>query len=411
MKKTREYGTGSVSQRKDGYWVGRITAGKKPDGKPDVRVVYGKTENEAKRKLKELIKQLNRSDYVYVQKSTVQSYMDDWLFNVKSNELKPKSFDRLEQTLVLDVYPQIGQIQLQALTPGDVQKMVNNLRDNGRSYSTIKKAYDAVNGCFSKGVQQKTVVFNPASGVTVPSKKQFTQKDIPFYTEAEAKILTKQAMSYWGNGKRRYPLGAFVPLLINTGLRLGELLALKWDRDIDLVDRTLTVRANMAIVRDRSKKADKKYKYIEQDSVKTDAGQDRSIPLNDEAYNAILDLQKKTGNCSFVMTTSNGTLVKPRQLDQMFRRIAVAAGIKEEKVYGVHALRHTFATLLLQNNVDIKTVSKLLGHSNVPAPKMEMNGVRFSFSGPIDISGIANSLRTVIGENRTGRIEIICELT
>lgn len=47
----------------------------------------------------------------------------------------------------------------------------------------------------------------------------------------------------------------------------------------------------------------------------------------------------------------------------------------------------------------------------VPAPKMEMNGVRFSFSGPIDISGIANSLRTVIGENRTGRIEIICELT
>jgi len=101
MKKAREYGTGSVSQRKDGYWVGRITAGKKPDGKPDVKVVYGK-----------------------------------------------------------------------------------------------------------KGVQQKTVVFNPASGVTVPSKKQFTQKDIPFYTEAEAKILTKQAMSYWGNGKRRYPLGS-----------------------------------------------------------------------------------------------------------------------------------------------------------------------------------------------------------
>jgi len=65
------------------------------------------------------------------------------------------------------------------------------------------------------------------------------------------------------------------------------------------------------------------------------------------------------------MTTRNNTQVKPRQLDQMFRRIAVASDLPEEKIYGVHALRHTFATLLLKNKIDIKTVSKLLGHSDV----------------------------------------------
>jgi site-specific recombinase XerD len=65
------------------------------------------------------------------------------------------------------------------------------------------------------------------------------------------------------------------------------------------------------------------------------------------------------------MTTKNGTHVSPRNIDRIFRRIAVAAGFPEEKIYGIHALRHTFATLLLTNDVDIKTVSELLGHSDV----------------------------------------------
>ena len=170
-------------------------------------------------------------------------------------------------------------------------------------------------------------------------------------------------MSCWGNGKRRYPLGAFVPLMLNTGLRVSELLALKWNSDIDIENKTLTVHNNVVFVRDRSK--DKGYKLLEQDSVKTDAGQDRTIPLNDDAVAALLDICQVTGSEPYVMTTSERTIVKPRQLDQMFRRIATAAGLPEEKIYGVHSLRHTFATLLLSNNVDIKTVSKLLGHSDV----------------------------------------------
>ena len=362
-KKRREKGMGGVSLRKDGSWVGRYDAGVSPEGKRIVKSVYAKSESECKKKLREMIKQIHSNDYVYVQKKSVKTFMDSWLENVKKNELKPNSYDRLEQTLKYDVYPYIGEIQLSAIKTDDVQRMINSLRDTDKSHSAIKKAYDAVNACFKLGLIQKTVAINPAVGVSIPSKKQFKKKEIPCYTKQEAAQLTAQAMSLCKNGKRRYPMGAFVPFLINTGLRLGEFLALQWDRDIDFYKKTITIHTNLVSVKDRSKESG--YQLLEQDSVKTDAGQDRTIPLNEDALAALLDIRQVTGEKKYVMTTSGNKLMRPTDLDQMFRRIAVASGLPEEKIYGVHALRHTFATLLLSNEVDIKTVSKLLGHSDV----------------------------------------------
>lgn len=363
--KRREHGTGGVTQRKDGRWQGQYDAGVKPNGKRDVKYVYGKTEAECKRKLRELIKEIHSSDYISVQKESVKDYMNSWLVNVKQNQLKPKSYDRLEQTLLYDVYPYIGEIQLQSIKADDIQNMLNELKKDGKAYSTIKKAYDAVNSCFKLGIEKRTISTNPAVGVIIPNKKLFPAQKIPFYTQDEAKRLIEQATICWPNGTRRYPLGSFVPLIINTGLRMGELLALKWDEDIDFENKTLTVHKNISLVKNRKEDPEKKYELLLQDSVKTDAGQDRSIPLNEQAINALLDLKSVTGNSPFVMTTKNETHVSPRNIDRIFRRIAKAAGFEEEKIFGVHSLRHTFATLLLSNGVEIKTVSELLGHSDV----------------------------------------------
>ena len=365
-KRIRGYGNGTVYFRSsDQKWVGKYKLGTKPDGKPDVKVVYAKTEPECHRKLQKIIDDSKKTEYVYVAKDTVSSYMNLWLTAVKALELKPKSYDRLEQTVNYHVIPYIGDLQLQAITSDDVQKMITKLTTEGKSYSSIKKAYEAVNAAFKWGLycDPPKVKKNPVANVKLPNKKLFTQKQIPFYTEEEALKLTSKALQICANGNRRYPLGAFVPLIINTGLRASEVLALKWKTDIDIENRTLTVHNNVVFVKDREK--DKGYKLLEQDTVKTDAGQDRVIPLNDAAYNALTNLQKLTGEKTWVLTTRNNTQMKPRQLDQMFRRIAVAAGLPEEKIYGVHALRHTFATLLLKNKVDIKTVSELLGHSDV----------------------------------------------
>ncbi len=158
-----------------------MVIGVNENGKPKIKALYGDTEREVKRKLKKFQIEFYKNDQSVVQRSTVESYMKRWLYNNKQNLLKPKSFDRLEQTVLYQVIPQVGHIQLAAFKSDDVQTMLNNLREAGLAYSTIKKAYDAVNDCFRTGVIQKTVMFNPALGVAVPAKKTFAPSKIKYY--------------------------------------------------------------------------------------------------------------------------------------------------------------------------------------------------------------------------------------
>lgn len=364
----REFGNGSIYYvEREKVWIGAYTAGKKPNGKPDVRKVRGKTEAEARRKLNSLINELKKTEYVFVQKDVFAEYIINWLTNVKRLELKERSYDRLEQTINKDVIPYIGQIQLAAMTTDHIQQLIGQLVDEGKSYSTIKKAYDAVNASFKWGLttQPPKVRYNPASAVRLPSKKSFGASEIRFYTEEEAVLIAQTALQKYPNGTPWYPLGEIVVILLNTGLRLAEVDALQWDRDIDLENRLLYVHTTIVTVKNRDKDIDKKYITKEQESTKTEAGQNRVIPLNDDCMNALLSLKEKTGQSPYVCATKDGMRKSARDIDKLVRRVEKRAGLPEEKIYGSHALRHTFATLLLMNGVDIKTVSELLGHSDI----------------------------------------------
>ncbi len=366
--KKREYGNGSIYfVEKENVWIGAYTAGRKPNGRPDIKKVRGRTEAEARRKLNALIDELKKTDYVYVQRDTFSAYITTWLTTVKKLELKEKSYDRLEQTINDDVIPHIGAIQLAALSTEDVQKMVSDMVEKGKGYSTIKKAYDAVNASLKWGlsVQPPKVRYNVVQGVRLPNKKTFKASTIKFYTEEEAKLIAKTALQKYPKGAPWYPLGEAVIVLLNTGLRLAEATALQWERDVDLENKRITVHNTVVTVRNRE--GDPAHKYIvkEQDSTKTDSGQDRVIPLNDDALAAFKSLKEKTGNSPYVFATKDGKRKSARDIDKIVRRVEVRAGLPEDKIYGPHALRHTFATLLLSNGVDIKTVSELLGHADV----------------------------------------------
>lgn len=259
---------------------------------------------EVKKKLKDFQKEFYKNDQTVVQRSTVESFMRTWLYENKQNELKPKSFDRLEQTILYQVIPKIGHIQLAAFQSTDVQTMLNALKKEGYSYSSVKKAYDAVNECFRTGVIQRTVVFNPALGVTVPAKKTFAKAEIRYYNDEEVEKLCAAAQSVYSNGKRIYRLGDAIIVDLNTGLRLAELLALKWT-EVDFNRRKVVVNATRVIVKDRTDGAEKKYVVIEQDSAKS-ATSMREIDMNDACLEALTRLKEITGQFEYVLSTRDG---------------------------------------------------------------------------------------------------------
>lgn len=367
----RANGEGGIYPLKDGTWVGRIMDGRKADGSPNMKTTKGQTYAECRKKFNALKKALHQNDSGVVQKLTIQAYMMRWLTTVKANVLKPKAYDRLEATVLHQIIPYVGYKQVAAFTAADLQDLLNLLAHKKKySYSTVKKTYDAFNDCFRTALIRREVYINPALGVTVPRKIQtaisdddFSKSGLHFYEKEEVKQLIAAATEKWKNGKPVYKLGYIVPFAIYTGLRISELLGLKW-ANVDLTARKIKVVDSLVVVKDRREGAVHKTTMLDQKSTKTYSGR-RQIALSDVAYDALLHLHKITGGGTYVFETQSHKPVSPRNVDRLLRCAAHTAGFDESRIFGMHALRHTFASMLFAAGEDVKTVSELMGHSGV----------------------------------------------
>ena len=164
------------------------------------------------------------------------------------------------------------------------------------------------------------------------------------------------------DGKPLYKYGPAYTLILNTGLRMGEALSLCWD-DVDLENHTITVAKNSVMTKRRDSDGNKigGYKLQTQNSTKTSNG-NRVIPINRSAEEALLAL--KSGNDTpYVIVNNNGKPVLPSNFERSFHTVLMKARIDGN--YGIHTLRHTFAIMLFAKGVDVKIVSRLLGHSTV----------------------------------------------
>lgn len=342
---------GSITKRKDGYYKVKLGSRQK----------VCRTETDAKRILREFKNQYDPSLIEY-KRQTIRVGMEEWLNNVLKHSLKPMSYDRKECTLHNQVYPYIGDCQVGSLNHKQIENMISDQLDSGVSYSTVKKALEAVRGFYQYLINNRQISINPAAGIKLPAAKKST-KEISFYTEEELQRIYQSAVSTYSNGVQIYRLGQVIKLLANTGLRVGELLGLRWC-DVDMDNKTLTVRGNRVTVIQRGADGSRKYVSIYQPSPKTKSGT-RTIPLNKNAMECLTYLQEINGKFENVCATKNGQPVSPRNIDRMFRNVATKAGIEPERIYGVHSLRHSFASMLIAKGVDIKKVSNLLGHKDV----------------------------------------------
>jgi integrase len=373
-RRVRGEGTIFFDKNRQEY-VGNINNGTKPDGKPNRIVFYsgkGGTQSDVLKKMQDW-RLRNDPNYVKSNRIRLEDGIKAWLETCKKSELKPSSYDRLESTIDCQVIPRIGDRYIDELTDSMIQKELISaiIDDDGLAVSSGKKAYDALNAYLKYAAQKKMIPFNPMGTMKAPRPSSTIEITPDMYIMDDSeKALSKEEteklrgiLYYRWKRKphnRRYPNGGAMDLILNTGLRMGEALALQWS-DINFEKKTLSVTKNLIRIKNRDGKGNK-YKLIIQDQPKTTKSR-RVLPLNAAAIAALEDLKTTPGYKprGFIIHTDNGSAMEPRNFEATLGLMCKAAGIRE---VGVHALRHTYATRLFEKGVDIKIISELLGHSS-----------------------------------------------
>lgn len=353
----REKGTVTIYQRENGTWIGRISIGRGRDGKIKHKCISGKTEAEVRRKIREY----NRTERpLNPQQALLKDYLMSWLTNIKKISLKPSSYDRLESTALKQVIPRIGTFKISEITPEDIGGMLSEIKDEGLSYSTVKKAYDCVNAVLTYAFNKRDIPSNPALLAARPNKANFPKKEIRYFTKEEAALITEECGRLYSTGTRVYPYGDAFILALHTGLRMGELIGLQ-KGDIDFEAKRLYVQRNAQMVGKRNADGSRASgRRTVLSTTKTYSG--TTISLNSTALDAVQRLCDSHPESEQVICGVRGGQVTHERFERSFYRVLDNCGIRRT---GVHSLRHTFASMLFEQGVDIKTISTLLGHASV----------------------------------------------
>ena len=315
---------------------------------------------EVKAKLTDFKKQLLLNGaHISPENQTFRQFAEEWVNAYLKPKVKPLSYQRKVSTLEHQVYPHIGSVPMEKLTHTHVQTMIDTLASSSLSYSTVKKAYEAVSGCLRYYRIKTSTSYNPCECITLPENKRKDDSCITFFTEEQRAQLVNEATRKYPSGKDVYRLGWAYVLLLYSGLRAGELCALTW-RDVDFSERTITVNKTAVEIREKDASGRSHSVLQTQNSTKTRNGV-RVIPMTEKAYTALSELQKISGMYEYIITSSNGIRIRPSRLDRTFHKMLDALYLPRT---GVHTLRHTFATMLFSNGCEVKVVSELLGHSN-----------------------------------------------
>ena len=349
MAKRRSNGEGNIRKRKDGRWEGRYTAGINPEnGKQIFKNVLGKTQAEVKEKLKKALADSQKLDLTKQGKYTVGNWMDAWFENVAKIKVRPSSHQTYRGYIDNHIKPNIGNIPLEKLTTMELQKLYRKLLTSGRverveakeqpkglSAKTVRNINQVISSAMDLAVAQKIILENPTNACSLP---RVEHKEMQTISAEQLQAFLEEA--------KRSGVYEMYYIELSTGLRRGELLGLKWE-DIDMKQGIIRVRRQISRIDGKIVEAPLKTKNSY-----------RTVTISPQAVE-VLKAQKEKTDDEYVFPSPNGGPISPDSVNNMLHRVLDRAGIPRVRF---HDMRHTFATLALQNGVDIKTVSGMLGH-------------------------------------------------
>ena len=351
MAKKRANGEGNIRKRADGRWEGRYTAGYHPEtGKRIIKNVLGKTQAECKAKLKKAIEESQSLDVGRADEYTVAAWLRTWFELYAKPHIRPSTMNYYHRNIEQHIIPAIGDIPLNKLTTRDLQKLYNDLQSNGRlrkvqkkekpglSNSTVRGIHMMLHNALDRAVKEKLILSNPTENCIIPKiEKQ------------EMKILHPDHISaYLNAAERRNALPMFYLELV-SGLRKGELVALQWS-DLDIQNRTIYVSKQYV-------KNPNGELTLSRPKTETSV---RKVSIPQDAVDLLIaEHGKHPENPYMFPSPVTGEMYYPDSVVNLHKKILKDAGLPRIRF---HDLRHTFATLALQNGVDVKTVSSMLGH-------------------------------------------------
>ncbi len=340
-----------MKKRADGRYQSVIIIGRKSDGSYIKKSVYGRTRKELDDKVGEVKHQLKLGVRID-DNSTFKEIAEIWLNHYRKNT---EGIWAVNQRAVLEnrLLPVLGYKRIKEITRYDLQSIINDMKEKGLSTSTMKKVKIIAAQVFEVALDKKIVIENPFKKVLV---EEIAPKERRPLTDDEINLIT--------NTWQGHRMGVPAMVILYCGLRRGEILALKWS-DIDFANKEIHI--NKAIIHIHGKPVLK--------GPKSKAGI-RDVPIP----NFLVELLKKVKPTSELFCPSvegevMTSVAYKRAWDSYLHYLNIQAGGRDasrinpkvQKVDRItaHMLRHTYATLLYDANVDIKSTQRYLGHSDI----------------------------------------------
>ncbi|MEE1767535.1 tyrosine-type recombinase/integrase [Streptomyces sp. JV185] len=373
-KKARANGEGTIYQRKDGRWeaAGYVLAA---DGTRKRVRVYGATRRETADKLAEKIADSNCGLPVATADSALGDYLTYWLGSVAVHRLRENTHTRYTACVRLHLIPGLGTKKVARLTAKDVRTFLDRLRTTcqccAQGLDIERKQCCAVGECCQKHLSALTVAY--VHSVLKSALEHAVREDeLPRNVARNVKTTTYQPRRFrpltaaearqFLDAARADRLHALYELALRTGLRKGELLGLRWE-DLDLTTGTASIRRSLQRTRTGG---------LTHLPTKTRASE-RRIALPTECLHSLKEHKERQDtereiagsdwrDNGLVFTTPTGRPLDPANLTRRFRSFLDRAGLRRIRF---HDLRHSTATLLLEQGVDLVVIKELLGHAHI----------------------------------------------
>lgn len=345
MPNKRGHNEGSIYRRADGRWCAALTlpsAGPKRQRK----YIYASTRGEVSQRLTAALRDSQRGIMPGDDRVTVADYLTRWLGSI-SGQVKPRTLDSYSTDVRLHLVPYIGRARLTKLTAAQVQYLLDDLSDT-LAPASVQHVHTTLRRALEQAMRWDLVPRNVATLVDAPRQEQ-----------AEIQPLDQEQTEIFLAAAKGDSLEALWSLAVLTGMRRGEMLALRWE-DLDLDAGTLAVRHTLTRI-------DGKLTLTVPKSAKSR----RTIHLPAKARHALRRrrcrqleerMSRGRGEGEYVFSFGGGTPLDGAFVQRRFKALLTGAGLPDIRL---HDLRHTAATLMLAKGIELHVVSRTLGHASI----------------------------------------------